>query len=244
MQEILIIIGVAAFVLTIWGMWRVFEKAGESGWKAVIPGYNLYKLSEISGNSGWWFLAFFLFLFPYVPYWIEPSEFIVGDVGRGNSVFNLRGDLFGDGLGNEIWLELSFAISAVLMVIFWAGVIKVTYDLADSFGKGLFFSLGLVFLPFIFFPILGLSEQGYQQQIFKARASESKEERGFDLSVFVKYSFLVILITWLSKAPAGLFGPDSLSYTQQVIIISSIAMLSALFVYLFRMRGLSKRSDQ
>jgi hypothetical protein len=31
MQEIIMIFGIAATVLTAWGMWRVFEKAGKSG---------------------------------------------------------------------------------------------------------------------------------------------------------------------------------------------------------------------
>lgn len=38
-------------VLQIIGMWRVFTKAGEKGWKAIIPFYNIAILYKISGMS-------------------------------------------------------------------------------------------------------------------------------------------------------------------------------------------------
>lgn len=47
-------------VVTIIGMWKVFEKAGVAGWKAIIPFYNSYLLTEISGQNGWLFLLIFV----------------------------------------------------------------------------------------------------------------------------------------------------------------------------------------
>ncbi|GFE58428.1 DUF5684 domain-containing protein [Geobacter sp. AOG1] len=43
-------------IIMIAAMWRVFEKAGEAGWKALIPIYNLYVLVLIAGKAWWWFL--------------------------------------------------------------------------------------------------------------------------------------------------------------------------------------------
>ena len=60
--------GLMAFIATMWlfalvimvimiiGMWKVFEKAGREGWKSLIPFYNMYVLTEISGQNGWLFL--------------------------------------------------------------------------------------------------------------------------------------------------------------------------------------------
>ncbi len=31
-------------------MWKVFEKAGQEGWKAIIPIYNVYVLTQIIGK--------------------------------------------------------------------------------------------------------------------------------------------------------------------------------------------------
>lgn len=44
-------------VVTIVGMWKVFEKAGIPGWKALIPVYNTWLMMEMSGKPGWWALV-------------------------------------------------------------------------------------------------------------------------------------------------------------------------------------------
>jgi len=37
--------------------WRIFVKAGQSGWKSLVPIYNVYTQFTIAGMSGWWVLA-------------------------------------------------------------------------------------------------------------------------------------------------------------------------------------------
>ncbi len=53
----------AIVVVVVAGLWKTFEKAGEPGWAAIVPIYNLYVLVRISGNAWWWLL---LFLIPVV----------------------------------------------------------------------------------------------------------------------------------------------------------------------------------
>ncbi len=36
--------------------WKIFEKAGEGGWKVLIPIYNLYIYFKITFGNGWMFL--------------------------------------------------------------------------------------------------------------------------------------------------------------------------------------------
>lgn len=50
-------------VLMIASLWKVFEKAGEDGWKAIIPIYNLFVMLKIVGRPGWWLI---LYLIPFV----------------------------------------------------------------------------------------------------------------------------------------------------------------------------------
>lgn len=45
-------------VLMIVGMWKVFVKAGEPGWAAIIPIYNIVVLVKISGKPMWWVLVY------------------------------------------------------------------------------------------------------------------------------------------------------------------------------------------
>lgn len=47
-------------VLVIAGIWKVFEKAGQPGWAAIIPIYNMIVLLQIVGKPLWWFLLFFI----------------------------------------------------------------------------------------------------------------------------------------------------------------------------------------
>lgn len=46
-----------AFIgLLIAGLWKVFEKAGQPGWAAIVPIYNLFILCKIAGKPAWWVL--------------------------------------------------------------------------------------------------------------------------------------------------------------------------------------------
>lgn len=44
-----------AIVATI-ATWKLFNKAGQSGWKSIVPIYNCWVLVEIAGLEWWWFL--------------------------------------------------------------------------------------------------------------------------------------------------------------------------------------------
>ena len=50
----------ALVIVVVIGQWKMFEKAGYEGWKAIIPFYNMYILTEISGQNGWLFLINFI----------------------------------------------------------------------------------------------------------------------------------------------------------------------------------------
>jgi hypothetical protein len=59
---ILVVYG-AIFLLAIISMWKIFTKAGEPGWAAIVPIYNAIVLLKIAGKPTWWFL---LMLIPFV----------------------------------------------------------------------------------------------------------------------------------------------------------------------------------
>ncbi len=50
------IIGLLIAAVAIVAMWRIFEKAGEPGWAALVPLYNVYVLYKITWGNGWNFL--------------------------------------------------------------------------------------------------------------------------------------------------------------------------------------------
>lgn len=61
-----LVIILAICVIQIIAMWKLFNKAGEKGWKSIIPIYNLVTLFKISGLSPWLILAFLAMIIPFV----------------------------------------------------------------------------------------------------------------------------------------------------------------------------------
>jgi len=59
--------------------------------------------------------------------------------------------------GRPGWWVILLCIPLVNLVV----AIIVLIDLAKSFGKGAGFGVGLVFLPFVFYPILGFGDARY-----------------------------------------------------------------------------------
>lgn len=95
----------SVFVLA--AMWKVFTKAGQPGWAAIIPIVNIYFMTKIAGKPGYWTLLCF------VPF-----------------------------------------VNVIILIWLYNMVSK-------SFGKDEGFTAGLVFLGFIFWPILGFGNARY-----------------------------------------------------------------------------------
>lgn len=59
--SMVLLLGVLAFgILIIASQWIVYKKAGQAGWKCLIPFYNMYILMIISGKPGWWMFLLFI----------------------------------------------------------------------------------------------------------------------------------------------------------------------------------------
>ncbi|MDI9469997.1 MAG: DUF5684 domain-containing protein [Bacillota bacterium] len=66
LEEIFPVLLIPSLVFTVLGIiaiWRIFTKAGQPGWAAIIPLYNLYTFFKITWGNGWFFL---LMLIPLV----------------------------------------------------------------------------------------------------------------------------------------------------------------------------------
>jgi|SRR5579871_1871663 len=60
---ILMLLMLAIAVICIIGFWKVFEKAGQPGWAAIVPIYNMVIMLKIIGRPTWWVV---LMLIPFV----------------------------------------------------------------------------------------------------------------------------------------------------------------------------------
>lgn len=56
----------AILIIQIIAYWKLFNKAGEKGWKSIIPIYNVITLFKISGLSPWIVCAYLLGFIPIV----------------------------------------------------------------------------------------------------------------------------------------------------------------------------------
>ncbi len=91
------------------GMWKVFEKAGQPGWAALVPFYNMWILTtEIAKKEVLWFILLFV---PCVQY---------------------------------------------------VAIFLIAIGVAEQFGKGTGYGIGLALLPFVFYPLLGFGDDQYQ----------------------------------------------------------------------------------
>ena len=53
------IFAIVFFVLMVVANWKIFKKAGEPGWKSIIPIYNVYIMFKIVNMKSWfwWLIA-------------------------------------------------------------------------------------------------------------------------------------------------------------------------------------------
>lgn len=94
-------------LLQIVGMWKIFVKAGEAGWKSIIPIYNLVIIFKISKLNPW------------------------------------------------LILLLCIPIANIIISIIYCN------KLAKAFGKGIGYTLGLIFFAPIFIILLGFGSAEY-----------------------------------------------------------------------------------
>lgn len=73
---------IALIVLTIAGMWKTFDKAGQPGWAAIIPIYNMFVMLKVAGKPMWWFLLLLIPLLNII-FWFITYLGIARNFGKG-----------------------------------------------------------------------------------------------------------------------------------------------------------------
>src|SRR6266478_934150 len=63
----ILLIEIAIIIVVVIGLWKVFEKAGQPGWAAIVPIYNIVVLLQIAGKPIWWIILFFIPLVNLIP---------------------------------------------------------------------------------------------------------------------------------------------------------------------------------
>lgn len=69
-------------VLMIAALWKVFTKAGQPGWAAIIPIVNTYFLCKVAGRPGWWVILMFVPIVNFI-IWIILCIDVAKNFGKG-----------------------------------------------------------------------------------------------------------------------------------------------------------------
>lgn len=77
--------GLVLVVLQVVGLWLVFEKAGRSGWQALVPLYNLFVLVDILDRSDWWVLWLLIPVVGFV-FWFLLCDDLANAFGYGTAM--------------------------------------------------------------------------------------------------------------------------------------------------------------
>lgn len=139
------------YLLQIIALWRVFKKAGEPGWKSIIPIYNYYILFKITKMKNWF-------------WWIIGSAVCAAImyIADGSNPLGM----------NQAQLEVyewgahPMALFATIMIVFvcvYSGIVN-CYRLSKVFGHGVGFTFGLIFFEPIFLMILGFGISKYDKK--------------------------------------------------------------------------------
>jgi uncharacterized membrane protein YhaH (DUF805 family) len=76
------IFSLAFAILMIAALWKIFSKAGQPGWAAIVPILNTYFTIKVAGRPGWWLLLMFI---PFVNFiiWIVLCIDLAKSFGKG-----------------------------------------------------------------------------------------------------------------------------------------------------------------
>ncbi|MEK7152507.1 MAG: DUF5684 domain-containing protein [Patescibacteria group bacterium] len=75
----LIMAGVIVGVVSLVSLWKIFQKAGQPGWAAIVPVYNAVILLQIVGRPLWWIVFYLLGVIPFVGYFIAFVASVIVD---------------------------------------------------------------------------------------------------------------------------------------------------------------------
>ena len=135
-----IMISMWSWLLSVLGMWKIFSKAGERPWKALIPFYNEYTETKLAWSGRVYFIILALSLGMVLA-----------------SVFMDRTS----GISGTIWL-IFYGICIAGGLIY---NIKKCSRLSKCFGKGNLFALGLIVIPPLFRLLLGYGDEQYRREL-------------------------------------------------------------------------------
>ena len=145
---------VVYYIFTVIATWKIFKKAGEPGWKCLIPIYNVYIMFKIVNMKSWFWW--------YIAITICASIMISVDLPNLSNMTEAE-------INHIDWGQHPMSIIASLMTIVVGIYVEIVYAWRTSkvFGHGAGYFIGLLFLQPIFWLILGFDKSKYDKKALK-----------------------------------------------------------------------------
>ena len=121
------------WIASVVAYWKLFTKAGEAGWKSIIPYYNVYTQYKLT--------------------W-KPAMFWIG------LALTLMASFAGAAAGEDPNLAISLVVALLNLAVTVINCVSM-YWLARSFGKGTGYTIGLILLEPLFMILLGFGDAEY-----------------------------------------------------------------------------------
>ncbi|MBQ9017904.1 hypothetical protein IJ118_02480 [Candidatus Saccharibacteria bacterium] len=145
------VFGVILYILLIIAGWRILRKAGEPGWKIIIPIYGLYTLYKIVNMRAWFWITFLLNCVLAVLTIAAQNDINAYNAG---TLSASQSPLL---IATVIFVFISAIFDFIVTIIY-------SYRLSKAFGHGIGFTIGLFFLPFIFQFVIAFSKDKYNKK--------------------------------------------------------------------------------
>ena len=129
---IYLILALVWWILQIIANWNIFTKAGEAGWKSLIPIYGDYVSYKIAWQTSYFWLSFILGIVASYVASANPDE----------------------GMFLAVIVTLLRIVLTVINIMYCV-------KLSRAFGHGIGFAIGLILLQPIFLLILGFGSDPY-----------------------------------------------------------------------------------
>lgn len=135
-------------VILLISLWFVFVKMGQPGWKGIIPYYDMWAVVRYIKKPMFWF-------------WILAGSFIVVILAYVAIVSHITAAAMAGQFPSEGFVNTWVVIGGVFLIVAVVFQVLISNGLSRCFGHGRWFTVGLILLPFIFFPVLAFGESEF-----------------------------------------------------------------------------------
>lgn len=156
------------YIFLIIAGWKIFQKAGEPGWKILIPIYNFYIMFKIVGMKNWFWGLLTLSICASILFSIDGTANLYTMSDAEAKAFD--------------WGKHPLSIVTLIVTLaieIWAGILYAVRT-SRAFGHGIGFAIGILLLPSIFWLILGFDKSKYHKKAISGKKAPAHKKESED----------------------------------------------------------------